>query len=61
MHNNPLHAVAVQPGNSLVKKMFFLLDFVVFPIFGLVLLFVVYQLVKSKKITVEGEEKRNGN
>jgi len=61
MYSNLLQSVSAQAENDLAKRIIFLLDFVVFPVFGLVFLFVVYKLIKSRKITMDREEKQDGN
>jgi len=61
MYSSLLPAVAGPDAGNTVKRMVFLLDFVVLPVMGLSLLFIVYKLVKSKKITVNREEQRDGS
>jgi len=61
MYSSLLQSVSARAENDLAERMVFLLDFVVFPVFGLVFLFVVYKLIKARKITMDRAEKRDGN
>jgi len=61
MYGNLLQSVSAHVESDMAKRVLFLLDFAVFPALGLILLFIVYRLVKSKKIIPDGDEKQHGN
>lgn len=61
MYSNILtiFATAANGGSSTFDKILFLFDYILLPLVGLALLFIVYKLIKNKKIVVNREEEPN--
>lgn len=52
-------ATATKGGSSFLDKVIFAFDYIILPLAGVGLLFIVYKLIKNKKIIVDKQEDTN--